>query len=85
MTLSIRDPEVDRLARDLADRTGEPITTVVKTALKQYRATLPQTSAEQRLQRINELVERIASMPVVDPRSSKEIIDDLYDENGLPK
>jgi antitoxin VapB len=85
MTLSIRDPEVDRLARDLANRTGEPITKVVKTALKQYRATLPPASADQRLQRINELVERIAAMPVADPRSSKELLDDLYDEDGLPK
>jgi antitoxin VapB len=34
MVLHIRDPEADRLARELAARTGQPITRVVVEALR---------------------------------------------------
>jgi antitoxin VapB len=34
MALHIRDPEADRLARELAARTGQPITRVVVEALR---------------------------------------------------
>ena len=83
MALSIKDPETERLARDLASRTGETITLATRRAL------------EERLRRVGSdarkamLLEDLAAsrrrwgqMRVLDPRSADEILG--YDENGLP-
>ncbi|MEW9617730.1 type II toxin-antitoxin system VapB family antitoxin [Shinella sp. S4-D37] len=83
MALSIKDPETERLARTLAERTGESITIATRTAL------------EERLRRLGSSVRKAAlledlaasrrrwsSLPVLDTRSADEIIG--YDENGLP-
>ena len=40
MALSLKDPEVDRLAREVAARTGETLTTAVAVALKERLARL---------------------------------------------
>lgn len=85
MTLSIRDPDTDRLARELARRTGKPITTVVKEALNDYAARAPESEAEERIRGIYELLKELDKAPIRDHRSAREIMDDLYDENGLPK
>lgn len=86
MTISIRDPEVEKLARELAHERDETITSVVKTALRDLAAkpTPAQLSKEQKLKKVHEILARIDAMPIVDARSSKEIMDGLYDENGLP-
>lgn len=85
MTLSIRHPEADRLAREIARRTGKPITTVVTEALTRYASESDSERIAQRRAAIEELVAEIKKRPVLDSRSSQEIMDDLYDENGLPK
>ena len=86
MTLSIRDPETDRLARDLAKRTGKPITTVVRDALAEYAAKAPVSTQEVRMRELEALLAEIDALPrSPDTRSSRELINDLYDENGLPK
>ncbi len=84
MALSIKDPETERLARALAQRTGETLTVATRRAL------------EERLRRIGGAALRAAvledraairrrwsEMPVLDPRTADEIIG--YDENGLPR
>jgi antitoxin VapB len=84
MPLSIKDPEADKLARNLAQRTGESITQTVITALRERLA------REQRKdEAIDSLVEEImdigrhcAALPLLDVRSPDEIIG--YDEHGLP-
>ncbi len=85
MTLSIRDPDTDQLARDLAERTGKSITAIVKEALIDYAAKAPASTYEERMASFRELTQEWDKLPVVDPRSAKEIMDDLYDEDGLPK
>ena len=85
MTISIRDPQVDHMVRQTARRTGKPITTVVKDAMTDYVARLGPSDEEWRMQQLRELLDEMDSRPVVDPRSAKEIMDDLYDEHGLPK
>ncbi len=85
MTISIRDPQVDHMVRRAALRTGKPITTVVKDAMSDYLARLGPADEEWRAQQLRELLDEMDSCPVVDPRSAKEIMDDLYDERGLPK
>ena len=80
--LRIEDPEAYRLARALADRSGETITRVVVSALRE------RTERERRKQRrqslieeMKEIAERVKSMPVRDRRSANEIIG--YNDSGV--
>jgi antitoxin VapB len=85
MALNIRDPETHRLARAVADATGETMTEAVKTALRERLARVGQTDEAERRRRYEALIEhgrRFRALPVVDPRSFDEILG--YDENGLP-
>jgi antitoxin VapB len=82
MALSIKDPETDRLARELAEATGETITEAIRVAIAERleRARghrYPPLRAA--LQRIHE---RMQALPVLDDRSPDDM---LYDEFGLPK
>jgi antitoxin VapB len=84
MAISIKSREADELARRLADTTGESITVAITIAMRERLA------REERKRRNNrslaaELMaigKHCASLPVLDPRSSDEILG--YDENGLP-
>lgn len=84
MALSIKDPEADRLARELAARTGESLTQAVVKALRERlqrekrRVRGPRLSEELRA-----IGERCAALPVLDPRTPDEILG--YDERGLPR
>jgi antitoxin VapB len=85
MALNIRDPEVHRLARALADATGETMTKAVGTALAERLQRLTVVPAEERRRRVEALMEmgrRFAELPVEDPRPVDEIL--TFDENGLP-
>ena len=85
MTLSIRHPKADRLARELAARTGKSITAVVMEALADYAVKAPPSTTEEKRRGMQELFREWDQLPVVDPRSAQEIMDDFYDEDGLPK
>jgi antitoxin VapB len=83
MALSLKNPEADRLARELARRQGKPITTVVVHAL---RAELEKENQKARssgiAKRLMEIGERFSKLPVMDSRTEEEILG--WDENGLP-
>lgn len=70
MALSIKHPEADRLARELAARTGESLTDAILTALRerlrreQGRARGPRLRDE-----IRAIRQRCAALPVKDHRS----------------
>ena len=83
MALSIKDPEVDRLARRLARLTGDSITESVRAALR-GRLEHEQRRRGKRIDRakVAQIVAHIAALPVVDDRSPDELIG--YDEFGLP-
>ena len=84
MALSIKDEKADRLARELAKRTGESLTEAVTRALEErLKRVAPQKRNERKLARLNEIALRIARMPELDARSADEIIG--YDEHGLPR
>lgn len=83
MALSIKNPDVDRLARQLARLTGESMTDAVHAAIRD------RLEREQRRRgkaidraRIDEIVAQLAALPVDDDRSPDELIG--YDEHGLP-
>jgi antitoxin VapB len=83
MPLSIKHPEADRLARELASRTGESLTDAVMNALRErldrHRGRKRPISLRDELKAIRE---RCAKLPVLDNRTPDQILG--YDERGLP-
>jgi antitoxin VapB len=84
MPLSIKHPEADRLARELAARTGESLTETVIKALKER---LQREAGRSRVRRLSDELGRIgarcAVLPVLDDRTADEIIG--YDQDGVPR
>ena len=84
MPLSIKDPEADRLARDLAAATGETLTKAVREALRErLRRVEGRGEPRQLRERLREIGERCAALPVLDSRSPDEILG--YDDSGVPR
>lgn len=82
MALSIKDPEADRLVRELAEATGESITEAARKAFEERLLRVRARSTAAPRVQLNDIIERARALPVVDDRSADEILG--YDENGLP-
>jgi antitoxin VapB len=84
MALSIKMPEADRLARRLADTTGETITVAVLLAIRERleREERKRQSKQQLISDLMAIAHHCASLPVLDDRTEDEIMG--WDENGLP-
>lgn len=85
MALNIKDPETDRLVRELADLTGQPITDAVRDAVRDKLAITKARQARadgSRRRLLEEIVARGRALPVLDDRTPEEIL--RYDEHGLP-
>jgi antitoxin VapB len=84
MALSLKDPETDRLAREVSKLTGESLTEAVRIALterlerEKLRRGMPKTDLAEQL---DALAAEFAALPVLDARAPDEIIG--YDENGM--
>jgi antitoxin VapB len=76
MALSLKDPEVDRLAREVATLTGESLTEAVKGALQQRLKyeTRQREDHEARYRRLMHLAHEIHQHPIVDGRSVDDIL-----------
>lgn len=84
MPLSIKHPEAERLARALAERTGETITEAVIVALRErLKREQGRRRAPALREELLEIGRRCASLPDLDTRSPQEILG--YDEIGLPR
>ena len=84
MALSIKDPETERLARELPQLTGENITTAAKRAIEERLRRLGgQSRRATLLEDMAELRRRWSDMRIADDRSADEILG--YDEHGLPR
>jgi antitoxin VapB len=85
-SLSLKNEETVRLARELAQRTGESLTLAVTIAIKER---LERETGKHQPSGIFEKLVRISKQtaPLMnDGRSTKELFDELYDaETGLPK
>lgn len=84
MALSLKDPETDSLARQVASLTGETLTEAVRISLAERlrRERLKRGRPANLADELEAIARRCDGLPVLDPRSSDEIIG--YDENGLP-
>lgn len=81
MALSVKNEEADRLARDLAEMTGESLTEAVVVALRE-RLDRERTRRDL-VRRVTRLATEVSALPVLDVRSPDEILG--YDEAGLPQ
>ncbi|MGE0748158.1 MAG: type II toxin-antitoxin system VapB family antitoxin [Rhodospirillales bacterium] len=84
MALSLKDPETDRLAREVAALTGESLTEAVRKSLRERleRERLRRGQTKNLAEELMAIAKRISSLPDCDTRSADEILG--YDENGLP-
>lgn len=83
MAFSIKNPEADRLARELSALTGETLTEAVINALKERLERRRQSRSAARLRdELMRLGKRCADLPLKDRRTPEEILG--YDEDGLP-
>ena len=84
MPLSIRNSEVERLARALSRLTGEGLTQTILQALRERHQRIRAARQQERLvDDLTVIARRAASLAKLDRRSPGEIIG--YDEHGLPK
>ncbi len=82
--LNIKDPETVRLARTLAEQTGRTVTDTIRAALEQAIADRDADVAR----RVADIQSIVAEMHRSDPSlatlSSRELMDSIYDDDGLP-
>jgi antitoxin VapB len=83
MALSIKDPEADRLAREVARATGETLTTAIVRSLRERLARLRRPRGPRLSDELLRIGRRCARLPLQDGRSADEILG--YDEHGLPR
>ncbi len=79
MVLSIKSTTADRLARELAEMTGESLTEAVVASLE---TRLDLERRRKRNRTLDDIIERFRALPVLDERSPEDIVG--YDEHGLP-
>jgi len=82
MALNIKDPEVDRLARELASRTGLSITKAVRKALDEQLKREGRKSDVSLAEELLEIGRRASRLPVYSTETEDEILG--YDEDGIP-
>jgi antitoxin VapB len=83
MAISLKDEKSDRLARELARRTGESLTQAVRTALEERLQRLSGRSRVETIrEKLNDILGRVDQLPIRDSRPEHEILG--YNESGVP-
>ncbi|HEX4784873.1 MAG TPA: type II toxin-antitoxin system VapB family antitoxin [Candidatus Sulfotelmatobacter sp.] len=84
MPISIKSIETERLAREVAAKTGESLTGAIQRALEERLERLKQQRRSQILRgHLEDILRRVDQLPTLDSRTPDEILD--YDEHGLPR
>ena len=83
MSLNIKNPEAHRLARKLAEATGESLTEAVTVSLRERLASVQRQEEPAGLVgAVAEIQDFVAALPDRDLRCAEEILG--YDARGLP-
>jgi antitoxin VapB len=83
MPLNIKDPNTEKVVRELAGVAGESVTTAVRRAAEERLQRIRRDKSGRRL--ADELLAigaRCSALPDLDTRSAEDILG--YDEHGLP-
>jgi antitoxin VapB len=84
MPISIKNPETEQLARELAKETGESITEVITNSLKdRLQRVRGRRHARGLPEQVADILERMDALPTLDERSEDEILG--YDDRGIPE
>jgi antitoxin VapB len=84
MGLNIKNEETHRLARELAQRTGETITSAVTTAVRERLERVRREQGDSLADRLS-AIGRDCAARLKEPFRSADHADLLYDEHGLPR
>jgi antitoxin VapB len=83
MGLSIRNPETEKLARQVSRLTGETLTEAIGKSLEERLERLQGSRNRDTIRKeIDKILARVHALPVRDERPEDEILG--YDENGIP-
>ena len=91
MGLNIKNREAEAAVRELAALTGEGVTETIVGAVREK---LDRLKTAKKAQTLEELLESIRPLQEAlqreridnnDTRTARELMDELYDEHGLPK
>jgi antitoxin VapB len=88
MALHLTNPDTDRLVRELARETGETLTVAVERAVKERLGrvkTAGQADKETFLAEIKKIQAMVSSKLRNEKKTGREMIEEMYDEYGLPK
>ena len=88
MALHLTDPETDKLARELASRTGESLTGAVQQALRERLARVAgkQSKDEEKLLAdVKKILSKVSPAFRRQKKTGRQMIEELYDEDGLPR
>jgi antitoxin VapB len=91
MGLNIKKPSTEEAIRKLAHRTGQSLTDAVEQAvlekLNRLIAAAEPDTLEKMLARLRPLQDALKAQEFDpnDNRTARELMDELYDEHGLPK
>lgn len=87
MSLNIKNERVHEMVRRLAELTGQSQTGAVEDAVRRRLDEVSGEDARRQSERrdaINAAFDELQRLPVVGP-AYEEIMDDMYDEQGLPR
>ncbi|MBX2999078.1 MAG: type II toxin-antitoxin system VapB family antitoxin [Caldilineaceae bacterium] len=84
MTIQINNPEVEKLAQELINYTGESLQQAVTTALQERldRERIRRKHARELAQQLLQIGRECAALPILDDRTPEVILG--YNEQGLP-
>ena len=91
MGLNIKKTELEAEIRELAKRTGQSLTDAIQGAVREKLDRLDQGARKQTLEEflaaIRPLQDALKAKKIDpnDHRTASELLDELYDEHGLPK
>ena len=80
--MNIRSTKIDRLIEQLRQLTGEDVETALARAIEERLSRVAPPVPTDRKATMNAFFEHTSRMPVLDPRSTEEII--RYNGRGLP-
>ncbi len=85
MGLSVKNPEVERMLREIAGRRGVGMTEALRQLLAEEEAraaTQREAEVAAKLRRLHEIQARVAALPDVSDMTDDEILG--YDDDGIP-